>query len=297
LLLLACFAADQPPLAADDFRAADRIDKAVEFQEQASRHLAGGNKEAATADQAKALAELARARELLALRLWALQLQHYGTVIDDARSRCAAIVQKQQEILDEARTIDAALAKRPGRQRTRDESLRAARLSDRQAVLAEAVGKLLRPLEDENLLQSYQELFRQVREDMSAVRQRLARTDTGTHTQEIAQSVVDILREIVGTFQGEGAVMHVIICDNPDIEGMVPYWGPEQRRQALIGRLKLVRRLQVEIGNRTEQISKRLAAKAADETELKGALKQLAEREGRVRDALNRASATLEQAP
>jgi hypothetical protein len=296
LLLLACFATDQP-LTADDFRAADRIDKAVELQQQASRHLAGGNKEAATADQAKALAELASARELLAFRLWALQLQHYCTVIDDARSRCATIVQKQQDILDETRTIDAALAKRAGRQPDRADTLQAARLSDRQAVLAEAVGKILRRLEDENLLQSYQELFRQVREDMIAVRQRLARTDTGTHTQEIAQNVVDILREIVGTFQGEGAVMHVIICDNPDIEGMVPYWGPEQRRQALIGRLKLVRRLQVEIGNRTEQISKRLAAKGADETELKGALKQLAEREGRVRDVLKRASAALEQAP
>jgi hypothetical protein len=288
--------ASHPTSHADEFRVTDRIGKAVNFQEQATQHLAKGDKDAASADQAKALGELARARELLAFRLWALQLQHYGAVIDDLRPRCATIADQQQQVLDETCALDAILAKRPGRQPAREHSLQASRLADRQTVLAEAMAKILRRLEEDNLLLSYQEVFRQLRDDMLAVRQRLAHTDPGTSTQEIEQGIVDILRETVGAFQAEGTTWRLIICDNPDIDGMVPYWGPKQRWQALIGQLKLIHQLQVGIGKRTEQINQRLAGKTTDETELKAALKQLAEREGRVRELLKRVSAALEQA-
>jgi hypothetical protein len=198
------------------------IDRVVAAQGAARRRLEAGDYLESADDLDHAIGQLERLRGLLeqVLRQFhEVRIESQQLDLEDHTDQLLAL----QSALN-ARTLLEA----------RDKGeLGAKDLADRQALIVSEMNRVIKRLDDPTLV-VLPEVLRQTRDDMANVERRLRKGDTGARTQQLEQDIVQVLDVLRGA-----------------LTNSLRHKGP--RVLDVLGELKLIRRLQLQINRRLEQ--------------------------------------------
>ncbi len=112
------------------------------------------------------------------------------------------MLQKQIEINDETRRIDAAAAGRDSSEPTRPEKVRLGQLAADEGGLGSKASELLKKVEGESA-PVFAWAFRKVTKDADEVRERLARFETDAYTQDLGKDIADTLQMLIDALKRE----------------------------------------------------------------------------------------------
>src|SRR5262249_29847386 len=148
-------------------------------------------------------------------------------------------------------------------------------------IVAEA-DKAIAIIDTEGTAVAFSEVFRQVRNDMAHVSNRLHRTDVGPETQLIEQDIITMLSEMIEALKK--ARQDNQNRNNPGPQGEPPPPGLID----LLAELRLIRSMQLMVNNRTAVWGKRYQGEQAAEPPIIQELKDLAHRQDRIYDIMNK---------
>jgi hypothetical protein len=112
-------------------------------------------------------------------------------------TRCKRMFLLQTAVNEGMEDLRLRIEARPGRQPLPEDRQFALKLAEKQKVVIRDADKATELLEKEGAAVAFPEVFRQVRDDMKLVQQRLEKLDLGPKTHVIGKDVADTLWEMV----------------------------------------------------------------------------------------------------
>ena len=202
----------------------------------------------------------------------------------------------QMEVRTATVELGQAVSKRPDARPERTDEQKGLELFDKEEQIIRKADDAIRLIEAEGSAVAFAEVFRQVRDDMVLVRERLKRTDASDQTVRIEDDIIGNLKEMVENLKKARE-------DNKNKKPQPPQPGqpsppPGQQDQRLIDQiaeLKMIRSMQQQINRRTEQYGKQFQTeqlpdpasvteprRKADLEQVRGELKDLSRRQDKI---------------
>ncbi|MFV2065908.1 MAG: hypothetical protein ACC645_02940, partial [Pirellulales bacterium] len=170
----------------------------------------------------------------------------------------------------------------PFAERAHDDEIEAGRLGRLEGELVDAASKALMLLREEGTSVAFPEAVEQMRDEMQQVTERLMRVKVGMVTQEIEAEIVRSLEETIAALR-KALRDH----DRRQAKGPSSQAGPPQDPQLVdsLEELRMIRTLQMRVNRRTQRYEKLLKDGSADRDDCMEALRRLADRQQRIRQA------------
>ncbi|MBU6293966.1 MAG: hypothetical protein KJS91_04710 [Planctomycetes bacterium] len=253
----------QQPLPQEKDQARKRIQEATEFQKESEKKIAKDEKKAASEKQGDALDKLKEAQKKLEELLKQLREEEIDRVLVQLQARCVEMLRLQMEVRAGTAELQASVMARPDKKPDRVHEQKALEWHDREAQIVRKAADALRLIESEGSAVAFAEVFRQVGDDMSNVRDRLKLADVGEETVRIEDDIIATLREMIESLKKAQQ-------DNknkkPPMPGQPGQQNPGQQDQRLIDQiseLKMIRSMQLQINKRTESYGRKFEGEQA----------------------------------
>jgi len=262
--------AGKQPLPPEKDNARKRIQEGIELQEESEKKIAKEDRKAASNKQGDAIDKLKEAQKKLEDLLRQLREEEIDRVLVQLQARCIEILRLQTEVRGGTVEVQTSVNARPDRRADRADEQRALELHDREDQIVRKAGDALKLIEAEGSAVAFAEIFRQVRDDMTNVRDRLKLADVGEETVKIEEDIIATLKEMIESLKKAQQ-------DNknrkPPEPGQPGQQSPAQQDQRLIDQiseLKTIRSMQMQINKRTESHGKKFdGEQAPDISQLK----------------------------
>ena len=262
--------AGKQPLPPEKDNARKRIQEGIELQEESEKKIAKEDRKAASNKQGDAIDKLKEAQKKLEDLLRQLREEEIDRVLVQLQARCIEILRLQTEVRGGTVEVQTSVNARPDRRADRADEQRALELHDREDQMVRKAGDALKLIEAEGSAVAFAEIFRQVRDDMTNVRDRLKLADVGEETVKIEEDIIATLKEMIESLKKAQQ-------DNknrkPPEPGQPGQQSPAQQDQRLIDQiseLKTIRSMQIQINKRTESHGKKFdGEQAPDISQLK----------------------------
>ena len=253
----------QQPLPQEKDQARKRIQEATEFQKESENKIAKDDKKAASEKQGDALDKLKEAQKKLEDLLRQLREEEIDRVLVQLQARCVEMLRLQMEVRAGTGELQASVMARPDKRPDRAQEQKSLEWHDREDQIVRKAADALRLIESEGSAVAFAEVFRQVRDDMTAVRDRLKLADVGEETVRIEDDIIATLKEMIESLKKAQQ-------DNknrkPPMPGQPGQQNPGQQDQRLIDQiseLKMIRSMQVQINKRTESYGRKFDGEQA----------------------------------
>jgi hypothetical protein len=253
----------QQPLPQEKDQARKRIQEATEFQKESEKKIAKDEKKAASEKQGDALDKLKEAQKKLEELLKQLREEEIDRVLVQLQARCVEMLRLQMEVRAGTAELQTSVMARPDKKPDRVHEQKALEWHDREAQIVRKAADALRLIESEGSAVAFAEVFRQVGDDMSNVRDRLKLADVGEETVRIEDDIIATLREMIESLKKAQQ-------DNknkkPPMPGQPGQQNPGQQDQRLIDQiseLKMIRSMQLQINKRTESYGRKFEGEQA----------------------------------
>ena len=276
---------EQEPQGNDEVSRADRTNRRLETarsrMQEAREKLDAVEPQAARKEQEKALAELEAARAELEEILRQLREEEIERLLVKLEARIRDMLRAERLILRGVQQLANETAATTRRER----ELESTRLGSEQTVITADITRALTLVRDDGSAVAIPEALQQIREDSALAADRLKRSDYGSFTQGIVESLVTSLEELLSALERAEREQQ----DRQE-QGQArgrPANPGEQPLVDKIAELKMLRILQTRVNGRTSRFSALLneGTEQASETELIEALGRLAHRQERVERA------------
>lgn len=276
---------EQEPQGNDEVSRADRTNRRLETarsrMQEAREKLDAVEPQAARKEQEKALAELEAARAELEEILRQLREEEIERLLVKLEARIRDMLRAERLILRGVQQLANETAATTRRER----ELESTRLGSEQTVITADITRALTLVRDDGSAVAIPEALQQIREDSALAADRLKRSDYGSFTQGIVESLVTSLEELLSALERAEREQQ----DRQE-QGQArgrPANPGEQPLIDKIAELKMLRILQTRVNGRTSRFSALLneGTEQASETELIEALGRLAHRQERVERA------------
>jgi hypothetical protein len=256
--------AGKQPLSPEKDNARKRIQEGIEFQEESEKKIAKEDRKAASNKQGDAIDKLKEAQKKLEDLLRQLREEEIDRVLVQLQARCIEILRLQTEVRGGTVEVQTSVNARPDRRADRADEQRALELHDREDQIVRKAGDALKLIEAEGSAVAFAEIFRQVRDDMTNVRDRLKLADVGDETVKIEEDIIATLKEMIESLKKAQQ-------DNKNRKPPEPgqpggQQSPGQQDQRLIDQiseLKTIRSMQLQINKRTESHGKKFEGEQA----------------------------------
>ena len=242
--------AGKQPLPPEKDNARKRIQEGIELQEESEKKIAKEDRKAASNKQGDAIDKLKEAQKKLEDLLRQLREEEIDRVLVQLQARCIEILRLQTEVRGGTVEVQTSVNARPDRRADRADEQRALELHDREDQIVRKAGDALKLIEAEGSAVAFAEIFRQVRDDMTNVRDRLKLADVGEETVKIEEDIIATLKEMIESLKKAQQ-------DNknrkPPEPGQPGQQSPAQQDQRLIDQiseLKTIRSMQIQINKR-----------------------------------------------
>ena len=275
----------QEPQGNDEASRADRTNRRLEAarsrMQEAREKLDAAKPQAARKEQEQALAELEAARAELEEILRQLREEEIERLLVKLEARIRDMLRAERMILRGVQELANETAATSRRER----ELESNRLGSEQTVITANITRALTLVRDDGSAVAIPEALQQIREDSALAADRLKRSDYGSFTQGIVESLVVSLEELLSALERAEREQQ----DRQE-QGQArgrPANPGEQPLVDKIAELKMLRILQTRVNGRTSRFSELLneGTEQASETELIEALGRLALRQERVERA------------
>lgn len=275
----------QEPQGNDEASRADRTNRRLEAarsrMQEAREKLDDVEPQAARKEQEQALAELEAARAELEEILRQLREEEIERLLVKLEARIRDMLRAERMILRGVQELANETAATSRRER----EIESNRLGSEQTVITANITRALTLVRDDGSAVAIPEALQQIREDSALAADRLKRSDYGSFTQGIVESLVVSLEELLSALERAEREQQ----DRQE-QGQArgrPANPGEQPLVDKIAELKMLRILQARVNGRTSRFSALLneGTEQASETELIEALGRLAHRQERVERA------------
>ncbi len=253
------------------------LEEARDAMQRAIEKIKQDQKQGSAEEQDRALEKLLAAKEELEEKLRQLREEERELMLAALEARFQKMLAMQLLINSGTSTLAAA-----DKEKWLDSDYtRARQLAQQERDVELEASKALTVLREEGTSVSFPMAVEDVREDILTVARRLDEARADMLTQEIQADIVEALREMVLALQKE--------MEKSDDQQGQQQQGTPQNAQGdpvlvdLIAELKMLRTLQKRINRRTRQIGRELDGDQADNADLLEQLRQLAERQERIR--------------
>jgi hypothetical protein len=261
-----------------------QVQDAIEEQKRALENLEKDKKKDASGNQDEAIRKLEEARKELERLLKQLREEELERLLANLQRRVERMLQMQMAVLDETLRIDKAVNQNSDRKPNRTQEQESLKLSDREEQIVREANNTLQLLAEEGSAVAFAEVLGQVRDDMRTVARRLVRADVGHVTQEIEQSIIAMLKEMVEALKKKQQQMQDQKNQPPPPSGGQP---PPQSLIDLIAELKMIRSMQVQVNNRTTTYGRQYQGEQASDAEIAKELGDLARRQQKLVEVTN----------
>ena len=255
------------------------VEQARRHMDDAAKDLEGDRADEATEDQDLAIQELEQARRDLEEELQQLRREERQELLRDLEARFAEMLTRQRAV----NAGTTAIAERAGGEADapagRADRLRVAELAGEQRDLAAAAGTCLHILEEEGTTVVFPRVVDQIRDDMSAVADRLDRARIGPVTRAVQVEIVAALEDIIEAVRR--------MQEEQDQQQQQQAGSPQNGEAPLLpgsAELKLLRAAQVRVKTRTTAVDEARRTGAEPPAELNRSLDQIARRQREVAD-------------
>ena len=266
---------------AKPFRPRQSVDEAQRRMEHAQKKLRNGRRDEATMEQQKAQQELRKALAELEEILRQMREEEAERMLAMLESRFRKMLQMQLKVYEQTQQLDDT----PTQKRDFELDIQAGQLGFQQRKIVVEADRTLTLLQDEGSSIAFPEVVGQARDDMQQVAERLAVSKIGPVTQGIQQDIIAALEEMIAALQLEQKQRDQQQQPLPSPSGKP---NSEQALVDTIAELRMIRSMENRIYQRTKRYAKLLTnaddpAGQADDPELSSALRQLGQRQQRIR--------------
>jgi len=260
--------------------------QAQKRMKQAQEQLEKMEKKGAVEDQEEAIAELQKARAELERLMRQLREEELMQTLQYLDARLRKMLQLEKAI----RSQTEQLEKQQTQPETENSSPRqiqilASRLSVDQSKVIEDADAALVLLQDDGTAQAMKESLEQTRFDMQEVEERLRRADVGTTTQNIENTIIESLQEMIDavTQAKKDSQDRSQKDQNPNAQAMSP---EDQNLIGLLSELRMIRTMQRRVNERTARYDTMLGEGKTDLAILEKGVDELARQQLRIRQIL-----------
>ncbi|VTS05135.1 hypothetical protein [Tuwongella immobilis] len=262
-----------------------QVQDAVPNQEQAKKDLDKNKRDDAATEQEKAIKKLNEAKAELEKKLKQDREEELEKLLANLEARCNLMLGMQIEVYENTKSLKKSIESNMPPQPSRADSQKSQELSDREGRIVEEANKAIALLESEGSAVAFPQVFEEVKRDMIAVQRRLNEARADGDTLAIEEDIIAALKEMVEALKKAQQDMK----DKKDSPPM-PGQAGEPPPQGLIDQLaelKMIRSLQFRVNDRTTKYSKKFQGEQADDPIIRNELKDLADRQERVRSMLH----------
>jgi len=253
-----------------------RLEAAEERMKEANAKLKEAERQGAVEKQEEAIRQLQTAKAQLEEILRQLREEEIERVLAMLEARFRKMLQMQEEVYDGTVRLD----KVPQTERTHNHEIEASRLSGKETQIIVEIDKALLLLRDDGSAMAFLEASEQMRDDMQQVVERLAQVKLGQMTQNIEEDIITAIKEMVEALKK--AQKDQAARKTPPGQTPPPGQPQDPPLVDVLSELKMIRALQMRVNTRTARFTKMLDGEQADNAELVGAIRTLAERQRRI---------------
>ncbi len=252
-----------------------QIEEAIGKQEQAQEKLPD---KGASEEQDQAIQKLEEARAELEKLLKQKREEEMDALLAQLEARCKYMLQLQIEVYEGTKATDKTIKENPDKKPTRAEHHRAQQLSEKEGEIVKEAKRAIGLLEADNTAVAFTEVFRQLKEDMELVQNRLGKTDVAEFTQRTEEDIIQTLKDMIEALQKARQDLKNPPMPMPGQQGQPP---PKELLDKL-AELKLVRSRQIIVNKRTENYGKMYPGEQADVKDVQDELKKLGKDQGKL---------------
>jgi hypothetical protein len=245
-----------------------QIEEAIEKQHQAEEKLPDKK---ASDDQDEAIKKLEEARAELEKLLKQKREEEMDALLAQLEARCKYMLQLQIEVYEGTVATDKSIKATPDLKPTRADHHRSQQLSEKEGEIVKEAKRAIGLLEADNTAVAFTEVFRQLKEDMELVQNRLGKTDVGSFTQQTEQEIIQTLKDMIEALQKQR--QEIKAGQAPPSQGQAP--PPPKDLLDKIAELKLVKSRQIIVNKRTDSYGKLYPGEQAEAKDVQDELKKL----------------------
>ncbi len=253
-----------------------RLEAAEQRMKEADAKLKEAERQGAVEKQEEAIRQLQTAKAQLEEILRQLREEEIERVLAMLEARFRKMLQMQEEVYDGTVRLD----KVPQAERTHNHEIEASRLSGKETQIVVEIDKALLLLRDDGSAMAFLEASEQMRDDMQQVVERLAQVKLGKMTQNLEEDILAALKEMIEALKK--AQKDQASRKTPPGQAPSPGQPQDPPLVDVLSELKMIRALQMRVNTRTARFTKMLDGEQADNAELVGAIRTLAERQRRI---------------
>ena len=259
-----------------------KVQDANDYQKKAQDKIAKNNRNDAVPDQEEAKKKLEEAKRKLEEILRQIREEETERILADLQRRCEKMRDMQEIVKAGTEKVDQKIQQSTSKTASREEEVAANKLGDKEDEIVAEADKAINIVVTEGTAVAFAEVFHQVRNDMAHVSKRLHRADVGAETQLVEQDIITMLTQMIEALKK--ARQDSQNRSNPGPSGQPPPPGLID----LLAELRLIRSMQLMVNNRTAVWGKRYQGEQAQEPAIVQELKDLANRQDRIYDIMNK---------
>lgn len=260
------------------------VEQAVPPQQQAEKELDKDKRPDAAKEQDKAIKELEEAMKELEKRLKQLREEEKAKLLANLEARCNKMLMMQTEVYNTTKAIHDTVTKNGGQKATADVQ-KSQQQADKEGEIVAEADRCLKLLETEGSAVAFTRVLEEVRADMVAVQRRLGVTIVDTDTQAIEENIIAMLKEMIAALKkAQQDLQNPPPPGNPNNNNNKP----NQKLINLLAELKLIRSMQQMVNSRTQMYGKKYQGEQAADPIIDAELKQLAQRQAKLQDMINK---------
>ncbi|HEY2784909.1 MAG TPA: hypothetical protein VGJ05_08040 [Fimbriiglobus sp.] len=259
------------------------VQQAVPPQQEAEKDLEKDKRPDASKQQDQAIKELEKAMAELEKRLKQLREEEKAKLLANLEARCNRMLGMQVEVYNATKSIHETILKNGGQKATSDVQ-KSQQQADKEGAIVNEADKCLKLLETEGSAVAFAQVLEEVRADMFSVQRRLGITIVDSDTQSIEENIIAMLKEMIAALKKAQQDLKNPPPSNPSNNNNKP----NQKLINLLAELKLIRSMQMMVNSRTKMYGKKFAGEQAADPIIDAELKQLAQRQAKLEDMINK---------
>ena len=283
-------ASPPPPPSPNQAPGRKQVQEAYPHQNEAQDELKKDQRPKASKQQDSAIEKLAKAIEELEKRLKQLREEEMLKLLANLEARCSQMLRMQIEVFESTKLIHAGIVKNSNQKGTADHQ-KSQQQAEREREIVVEADKALKLLEAEGSAVAFARVLEEVREDMVAVKRRLDATIVDTDTQGIEENIISMLKDMIAALKKA----QQDIQDGKNDPSNPNNNKANQKLINLLQELKLIRAMQVQVNSRTKMNANKYKGEQAGEAIIQAELKQLATRQAKLQDMLQKISSGANQ--
>jgi hypothetical protein len=270
-----------------------QIEEALPHQQGSQKDLDKNQRDSAGKKQEKAIEELTKAVQELEKRIKQLREEETQKLLATLEARCKMMLNMQIDVYEATKVIHGTLVKNGGN-KSNVEVQKSQQQADRELEIIAEAEKTLKLLESEGSAVAFARVLEEVRIDMVAVQRRLNDTYVGKDTQVIEENIIAMLKEMLEAVK-KAQQDQQQQKDQPPGQPSQPQKPGDKQLIEMLSELKLIRMLQMQVNTKTKGTGEQYQGEQASDPILKSELHQLAERQAKIQEMLQKIASGANQ--